>query len=154
MDRRTALQATGVFVVTVLAGLPFALQVGEWLAGGPGQVPPPPVPASSGLDPAADQDDEVAQEEPRGPGPGRGEAGDRPAPSPAVQPAENEPVRGGPVEAAPVEEVEEPNQPAPEPTGEPEEPPVDPPDEPPAEPGPTAPVATGAPQASAPVTAG
>ena len=35
MDRRTALQSMGVFLVTIVVGLPFALRAGQWLADWP-----------------------------------------------------------------------------------------------------------------------
>jgi hypothetical protein len=152
MDRKTVLQAMGVFAVTLVAGLPFSLQVGEWLAGVPGEGQRPQAPVTSEADPAPAPGEEVAQEEPGGSGPGGGPAGRTgPDPTRGPQPAKVDPVRGGPVEAAP---VEEPTQPAIEPTGGPAEEPAEPPLEPTAEPEvpePTeaGPVATGAPRASA-----
>ncbi|HWG99914.1 MAG TPA: hypothetical protein VNV66_11445 [Pilimelia sp.] len=41
MERATAVQATGVFLVTLAAGLPFALDVGRWLAGPADQATTP-----------------------------------------------------------------------------------------------------------------
>jgi hypothetical protein len=50
MERRTTRQAAGVFVVTLFAGLPFALEIGRSMAGSPDQTPPgAPAPASTGL---------------------------------------------------------------------------------------------------------
>jgi hypothetical protein len=152
MDRRTVLQAMGVFVVTLVAGLPFSLQVGEWLAGTPGEGQRPQAPVTSEADPAPVPGDEVAQEEPGGPGTGGQPAGHPGAdPTRGPQPAKVDPVRGGPAEAAP---VEPPTEPATEPTGGPEGEPAEPPVEPTGEPevpDPTVPgpAASGAPRASA-----
>jgi hypothetical protein len=154
MERRTALQAAGVFVVTVLAGLPFALQVGHWLGGGRVGTPPAPPPASTGADPTTEPDAEAAEpgaevaQPPDGSDPRRPPAG-RPLPTTTAGPgpAKAAPLPDAPVEGAPVE----PTVP-PDPTGGPEPPP-----EPPAEPTPpepTLPVGTGAPQADIPAIVG
>jgi hypothetical protein len=119
MERKTALQATGVFVVTVLAGLPFALQVGEWI-GGPDGAPSTPLPAATEMAPPPGDEAAAAEPDPRG---GTAESTPAVPGEPAPEPT------GGP--------GEEPAEPPPaEPTGDPEEP------EEPDLPAPTLPVAT------------
>lgn len=148
MERKTALQATGVFVVTVLAGLPFALQVGEWL-GGPDGTPGAPAPAATERAPQSGDEPEAA-DEPRG-GTGAGPAptgGTAPTSSPGPRPA-----KAGLVPGLPESTPAAPGEPAPGPTGEPEEPaPAEPtgePEEPEPElPEPTLPIATGGPVAA------
>lgn len=54
MDRKTTAQAAAVFVVTLVAGLPVALDAGRWLANWPAPRSIPPVPASSGWGTAED----------------------------------------------------------------------------------------------------
>jgi len=147
MERRTLLQAIGVFVVTVLAGLPFALQVGQWLAGRPDTAPAGTAPAVSGFAPAADESPGAPQRGDTGSGPaGQPQPLGPVAPDQAkAAPAEDGPDDAAPVENAPAGQPAEP--PAAEPTGDPEEPPVEPPAEPtpePEDPEPTEPVATGA----------
>ena len=130
MERKTALQATGVFVVTVLAGLPFALQVGEWI-GGPGGVPGAPAPTATEMAPPPDDEPDVTEGNPRG-GAGAGPApagGTAPRPSPGPgQP------KAGPVPGLPESTPAAPDGPAPEPTGGPVEEPAEPPAEPTGEP--------------------
>ncbi|HYN93452.1 MAG TPA: hypothetical protein VES42_06355, partial [Pilimelia sp.] len=41
MERSTAAQAAGVFLVTLAAGLPLAIRAGDWLAGDGPPAPPP-----------------------------------------------------------------------------------------------------------------
>jgi hypothetical protein len=127
MERKTALQATGVFVVTVLAGLPFALQVGEWI-GGPDGAPSTPLPAATEMAPPPGDEPAAAEPDPRG-GTGAG-----PAPAGGTPPESSpEPRRAkaGPVPGLPESTPAVPGEPAPEPTGGPGEEPAEPP---PAEP--------------------
>jgi hypothetical protein len=95
MERRTAMQSAAIFVVTVAAGLPFALQAGQWLADWPTSAPPQvPAPVSTGLAAPDATEPPAPVEQPGGdPQPWYGPQGDR-RPAATAKPAAKLPAVG------------------------------------------------------------
>jgi len=86
MERSTLVQSVGIFVVTLVAGMPLALRAGEWLAGtSDTPAPAPPQASYVGADP---------EDSPTGDAPPGGEAGggnpvpaDEPVSEPTASPS-------------------------------------------------------------------
>lgn len=136
MDRKTRTQAAAVFVVTLAVGFPFALQVGQWLAGDPEPArrpAPAPVATGAGTDPGQPRERQPEGGTIPGYGPqsrpmlaGTGQ----PAPAPATATSTPVPpgLTGGPT-SAPIDLPTAPPSTLPTPpAGDPTEPPGDEPE--------------------------